>query len=405
MTDGPLAGIRVVEWAHLHMGPGGGMFLADMGADIIHIEARVRGDDMRRVGTLWGVNYLLDHDRNAFTEDLLRNKRSLAVDLNTDEGKEIIYRLVKDADVFLTNMRPAAVAKQKLDYDTLSAINPKLIYCHGTGFGDRGPDKDSPGNEMMGLARVGMMLGSAPAGGEPVYPTVGVQDRLGAIGIAMGILGALVARERTGIGQLVQTSLLGWMVNLQVVGAQIAANTGQDPRPAPRQDSNDPLYNFYRCKDGNWVALGMLGYGNRFWPKLCEALGQPDLADDDRFADESRRDQNHRSLIVVLDELFARITYSEWSSQARKFDLISTKVNALTDLGSDEQILENGYIQTLPHPDLGEWSYVTTPLQFEKTPVSIRSCAPQIGENTFEVLRDMRYSPDEICDLLKREVV
>jgi crotonobetainyl-CoA:carnitine CoA-transferase CaiB-like acyl-CoA transferase len=404
MTDGPLAGIRVVEWAHLHMGPGGGMFLGDMGADVIHIEA-LGGDDMRRVGTLWGVNYLLDDDRNAFTEDLLRNKRSLAVDLNKDGAKEIIYRLIGDADVFVTNMRPAAVTKQQMDYKTLSAINPRVIYCHGTGYGDRGPDKDSPGNEMMGLARAGMMLGSAPAGGEPVYPTAGVQDRLGAIGMAMGILGALVARERTGVGQLVQTSLLGWMVNLQVVGAQIAANTGQDPRPAPRQDTNDPLYNFYRCGDGTWIALGMLGYGNRYWPRLCEALGQPDLADDQRFLDEVRRDQNHQALIAVLDALFSHVTYGEWAALARKYDLISTRVNALTDLGSDEQILDNGYIQTLPHPHLGQWSYVTTPLNFEKTPVSIRSCAPQIGENTIDVLKDIGYSPDQINDLVEREVV
>jgi crotonobetainyl-CoA:carnitine CoA-transferase CaiB-like acyl-CoA transferase len=149
----------------------------------------------------------------------------------------------------------------------------------------------------------------------------------------------------------------------------------------------------------------MLGYGNRYWPLVCEALGLPQLAEDERFADEVSRDQNHEALIGVLDELFSHMTYAEWAPLARKYDLISTRVNALTDLGTDEQILDNGYIQALPHPHLGRWSYVTTPLNFEKTPVSIRSCAPQIGENTTELLQEIGYSPDEIHDLRKREVV
>jgi crotonobetainyl-CoA:carnitine CoA-transferase CaiB-like acyl-CoA transferase len=405
MTDGPLAGIKVVEWAHLHMGPGGGMFLADMGADVIHIEQRGSGDGMRRVGTLWGIDYTLPNDRNAFTEDLLRNKRSIALDLSKPEGVEIVHRLVRDADVFLTNMRPATVKRSQLDYDSLSAINPGLVYCHGTAFGDAGPEKDSPGNEMMGLARSGMMLGSAPTGSEPVYPTAGVNDRLGAIGIAMGVLGALVARERTGVGQLVETSLLGWMVNLQVVGAQIAANTGQDPRPTRRDDANDPLYNFYRCGDGTWVALGMLGYGSRFWPDVCAALGQPDLAWDERFADEAGRDRNRRELIAILDECFARLTFEEWDQLAKKHDFIATKVNALTDLVHDEQVLANGYLEQHPHSDLGTWWYAPTPLRFHRTPVSIRSVAPHCGQDNRSVLGDAGYTREQIEALYATDVI
>jgi crotonobetainyl-CoA:carnitine CoA-transferase CaiB-like acyl-CoA transferase len=405
MKDGPLEGIKVIEWAHVHMGPGSGMFLADMGADVIHVEMRGKGDDMRHLATLWGIDYTLPHDRNAFTEDLLRNKRSLAIDLETTEGKEVLHRLVADADVFITNMRPAAVSKHRMDYETLSGLNPRLIYCHGTGYGPLGPEKDSPGNEMMGLARAGMMLGSAPAGGTPVYPTVGVNDRLGSIGMAMGILSALVARERTGVGQLVETSLLGWMVNLQAVGAQIAANTGQDPRPAPRDDAADPLYNYYQCEDGQWVALGMLGFGNRFWPKVCEALGDPELANDERFADEASRDVNHRELIKIFDALFAKITFEEWDEVAHRFDLIATKINALTDLVHDDQVLANDYLQKLPHPDLGEWWYVTTPLRFGGTPVSIRSCTPQCGENNTDVLEQVGYTDAEISDLAASGVI
>ena len=354
---------------------------------------------------LWGIDYTLPNDRNAFTEDLLRSKRSLAADLSRPEGVEIVHRLVKDADVFLTNMRPATVTRTQLDYEHLSSINSRLVYCHGTAFGDTGPEKDSPGNEMMGLARSGMMLGSAPAGSEPVYPTAGINDRLGAIGMAFGILAALVDRQRTGVGQLVETSLLGWMVNLQVVGAQIAANTGQDPRPTPRDDANDPLYNYYRCGDGTWIALGMLGYGNRFWPHLCTALGRPDLSTDDRFADQDSRELNRRALIAILDECFARLSFEEWDRLAKQHDFISTKVNALTDLVTDEQVLANGYLEQQPHPDLGTWWYAPTPIRFHRTPVSIRSAAPHCGQDNHSVLEDAGYSPDETHVLEKSEVV
>src|SRR5436305_10462285 len=129
MPEGALQGLKVVEWAHAHLGPGAGMCLADMGADVIHIEARVGGDGMRLFPTLWGHNFLLEHERNTFTEDLLRNKRSLAVDLNKDEGRELIYKLVEDADVFITNFRPRAVVKQHMTYDDLRPRNPRLIYA------------------------------------------------------------------------------------------------------------------------------------------------------------------------------------------------------------------------------------------------------------------------------------
>jgi crotonobetainyl-CoA:carnitine CoA-transferase CaiB-like acyl-CoA transferase len=406
MADGPLSGIKVVEWAHFHMGPGAGMFLADMGAEVIHVERRGEGDLMRHFSTLWGVDFRLEGDRNAFTEDLERNKSSLAVDLNKPEGRDLLHRFVEKTDVFLTNMRPAALEKQKMDYATLSALNPALIYCHGTGYGPPGPARDRPGNEMMGLASSGLMLGSAPHGGEPVYPTVGLNDRLGSIGMTVGILAAIVARERRGVGQLIETSLLGWMLNLQAVGAQIAANTGQDPRPARRTDANDPLYNYYLCRDGVWVALGMVIHKEVFWPKVCEALGRPGLAVDERFATVAKREENCAELIEIFDELFSRIDYADWDELARKHDFISTRVNALTDLADDVQVQANGYIQRLPHPVHGEWAYVTTPLEFSETPVSISRPAPQCGEDNDELLHSwLDLSDDEIGDLYRDEII
>jgi crotonobetainyl-CoA:carnitine CoA-transferase CaiB-like acyl-CoA transferase len=405
VSEGPLAGVRVVEWAHVHLGPGAGMFLGDMGADVVHVESR-DGDMMRRYATLWGNEFLLDGGRrNTFTEDLLRNKRSIAVDLNDDGAREIVYRLVDDADVFITNFRPAATVKHKLDHETLTARNPRLIYAHGTSYGPVGPEKDSPGLEMMGLARGGMMLGSATAGAEPVYPTMGLNDRIGAIGLLVAILSALYARERTGEGQLVHTSLLGWMVNLQAVAIACAANTGQDPRPLPRTDQEDPLYNVYRTGDGTWIALGMTIHPDKNWPLMCSALGREELIDDARFVDAPARAANHRALIEIFDAEFAKLTFEEWDRRAHEHELIACRVNALTDLAHDEQVLANDYMVKLPHPDLGEWWHVPTPVYYEKTPVSIRSVAPHVGEHTDEILGELGYTRDEIRALHERNAV
>jgi crotonobetainyl-CoA:carnitine CoA-transferase CaiB-like acyl-CoA transferase len=404
MADGPLAGIKVVEWAHVHFGPGAGMFLSDMGADVIHVESR-EGDMMRVYESLWGNEFMLDHGRNTFTEDLLRNKKSITVDLKQEEGQEIVRRLCDDADVFLTNFRPAAARKLGLDHATLSARNPKLIYAQGTSYGLQGPEKDAPGLEMMGLAQGGLMLGSAIEGEEPVYPTMGLNDRLGAIGLLVAILSALVARERTGVAQFLDTSLLGWTVNLQASAISCAANTGQGVRPLPRTEQDDPNYNIYELGDGTWIALGMTLHPHKYWPALCNALGRPELIDDPRFESVAKRRENFRELIAIYDEAFSQLTWEQWDAKIHEYELISCRVNSLTDLASDEQILANGYMQKLPHPDLGEWWYVPTPVSFEKTPISIRSAAPHLGENTDEILGGLGYSEVEIRDLRDRAVV
>jgi crotonobetainyl-CoA:carnitine CoA-transferase CaiB-like acyl-CoA transferase len=400
-----MAGVRVIEWAHAHMGPGAGMFLADMGADVVHVEQPVVGDSMRRFATLWGHNFLLEAERNTFTEDLLRNKRSLTLDLDQPEAREILLRLVDDADVFLTNFRPAAARKHDLDYDALAARNPRLIYARGTAYGERGPEKDSPGLEMMGLARGGLMLASAPEGGEPVYPTMGLNDRLGSIGVLVAILAALYARERTGEGQMVATSLMGWTINLQAVAISYAANVGKDLRPLERTDQSDPLYNVYKLGDGTWIALGMVIHPERFWPRLCHALELEELVDDERFAGFEPRERNHRELIGILDSAFARLDWGEWEERSKREEMIACRVNGLPDLVDDEQVAANEYLVKRPHPDLGEFWYAPTPIEFSKTPVSVRTAAPHVGQHTEELLGELGYSPEQVADLRGREVV
>jgi crotonobetainyl-CoA:carnitine CoA-transferase CaiB-like acyl-CoA transferase len=221
----------------------------------------------------------------------------------------------------------------------------------------------------------------------------------------ISILSALVARERQGIGQLVETSLLGWTVNLQASAISYAANVGKDLRPLPRADADDPCYNVYRLKDGSWIALGMTIHPDKYWPLLCQALGLQELIDDSRFTTPDKRRSNFRDLIAIFDNSFGTLTWEEWDGKIHEYELISCKVNALTDLAQDEQILANGYMVKRSHPDLGEWWYVPTPVQYEKTPISFRSAAPQTGENTDELLCGLGYTPEQISDLREREVV
>jgi crotonobetainyl-CoA:carnitine CoA-transferase CaiB-like acyl-CoA transferase len=258
---------------------------------------------------------------------------------------------------------------------------------------------------MMGLARGGLLLGSAIPGQEPVYPSMGLNDRLGAIGLLVAILSALVARGRTGEGQLVQTSLLGWTINVQASAISCAANTGQQVRPLPRREQDDPNYNFYELGDGTWIALGMTVHPEKYWPLICRALGRPELIEDPRFLDQETRRQHFRDLIDIYDEAFAQLNWPEWEAKIREYELISCKVSLLTDLAADEQILANGYMEKLPHPELGEWWYVPTPVQYEKTPVSIRSEAPHIGQHTDEILGGLGYTREQIAVLRERAVV
>ena len=221
----------------------------------------------------------------------------------------------------------------------------------------------------------------------------------------MAILAALVAGSETGEGQLVHTSLLGWTVNVQVVGAQIFGQHRQGPAPAGRHDANDPHVQLLPVRDGTWIALGMVIHSDRYWPLLCQALGRSELVDDARFASFELRDANHRELIDLLDELFGQMTYDEWQAKVVEYDLIACRVNSLTTLQDDEQVLANDYMVKLPHPELGEWWYAPTPVEFEKTPVSIRSEAPHVGQRTDQILGELGYSPEEIVRLRELAVV
>ena len=401
----PLEGIRVVEWTIWQQGPVCGAMLGDLGADVIKVEERVGGDIGRGMMSMLGAWMGLE-GRNFYFEYNNRNKRGITVDLRKDEGKEIVYKLIENADVFLHNFRKGVPERQKLDYETMSKINPRLIYASGYGWGSRGPDAESPSMDYTGLARTGLMY----IGGEPDDPPVnyqpGLADQMGAIFLAYGIITALFVRERTGEGQQIEASLLGG-VTCGLAGLNLAAKTviGKElPRPS-RKKSGNPLYNHYKCKDGNWIVI-CLAASDRYWSRFCDRLGIKELEKDPRFENHDMRGKNGQELVAILDKVFAAKTQREWLDILRQeSDFMVAPIQRLNDLPDDPQMWANDYLTEFDHPAFGKITMPGIPVRFSKTPGALRREAPEFGQHTEEILLEVGYNWDDIIKLKDQEII
>ncbi|MFP6624254.1 MAG: CoA transferase [Myxococcota bacterium] len=400
----PLDGIRVIDWTIWQQGPVATTLLGDLGADVIKIEERVGGDPGRGVVSMSGID--LGDRPNFYFEANNRNKRSLTLDLKQPEAVEIVQKLVGGADVFVQNFRKGVAGRLGLDYESLRAHNDQLIYASATGYGPEGPDSSDPSFDQLGLARSGIMM----AVGEPDMPPLavagGVADQMGAIMLAYGVLAALVARERSGVGQQVDASHLGSMMMLQGLSVSARLMMGFALPRTPRSRAGNPLWNHYRCQDDQWLSLGML-QPDRYWADFCRAVGRPEMADDERFAEMRARSQNAEAAVALLDEIFASKPRDEWMKILREGegDFIFTLVNNVNDLPDDPQVQANDYIVDFDHPQHGTIQMLGMPVRLSETPGSIRSPAPEFGQHSEEILLDLGYDWDAISDLRKREVI
>ena len=402
---GPLSGIKVIDWTIWQFGPVAGMMLGDLGADVIKVEA-LSGEPGRALFTVSGIDRSLPGGRNSYFEANHRNKRAVAVDLKTPEGVEVVLRLAAGADVFLQNFRRGVAERLGLGYEDLRAINPRLIYGSGSGYGPLGPEADKPALDTVGQARSGLMYATGPEGSEP-YPVQGViSDQIGGIMLSWGVLAALFARERTGVGQRVDASHLGSSIWLQGLSVTMGMLTAHKPasevnltvKPG-RTGAYNPISNFYRCKDGRWLMLANLE-ADRYWASFAEALGLGHLAADPRFIDTEARAANNEELIRILDETFAERTYDEWDEVlSANPDNIFAPVQRLMELWDDPQVRANDYIVEVDHPALGPVKVANHPIRYGETPASIRSLAPEIGQHTEEVLLEHGYGWEDIARL------
>jgi len=346
---------------------------------------------------------------NSYFENNNRNKRGITLDLKKEKGREIIYRLVEKSDVFVANFREAAVKELKVDYATLSQINPRLIYAMGYGFGKEGPEKDKPALDFAAQARGGIWSISGEPGEPPARIGAGMADQVGGGMLAYGIMVALFARERTGLGQEVNSSLLGSQAWLGSVVLQHYLFTGQAvPRAisrVARKEAGNPLWSVYECQDGKWICLAMLG-ADPYWPDFCQVMGIEHLEKDPKFENQLVRAQNSAELIAILDERFASKTREEWMKRLNERELIWAPVNDYADVAADPQMVANDYIVDFEHPSHGQVKLVGIPVKLSKTPGQVRMPAPEFGQHTEEVLIEIGgYSWEDIGVLRDKEVI
>lgn len=401
----PLEGIRILDWTIFQQGPVATMMLGDLGAEVIKLEERVGGDPGRGVMQIAGSQTGGDK-RNYYFEANNRHKKSVTLDLKKPQAQEIVYRLVEKSDVFVQNFRKGVAAKLGLDYQTLLRYNPKLIYASATGYGPEGPDSGEPSFDYMGLARSGIMLAVGEPHMEPMNITGGIADQMGAIMLAHGIVVALLARERLGISQEVNTSHLGSMMALQGLNLACRLTLGKEFKRFYRTKAVNPLWNHYQCQDGKWVCFAM-PQADRYWSDFCKTLGIQELEQDSRFATMRARGKNAEELIAMLDPIFASKPRDEWMRILKVGgDFIYTVVNSINDLPEDQQMLANNYIVNYDHPGWGPTQIVGSPLILSKTPANPKAPAPEFGEHTEQVLIDMLgYSWEDVARLKEEEVI
>jgi crotonobetainyl-CoA:carnitine CoA-transferase CaiB-like acyl-CoA transferase len=396
-TDGlSLAGIRVIDISRVIAGPWCGAILADFGADVLKVEDTGAGDESRT----WPPH----KDGEAAAYLLFnRNKRSMTLDLKRSEGVEIVKALVRDADVLVENFRTGTMEGFGLGYDVLSQINPRLIYCSVSAFGRTDPRKDSPGYEALMQAFSGIMSITGEPGRQPVRAGVSFLDLTTGILCALGVSNAIIHRQKTGLGQRVDGSLLETAVSLLAFHAEGYLLTGAVPRALGSGHPSLSPYRTFQCGDGQWIFIAAAN--DRFWGKLARAIGLEELATDPRFEKNQSRVSHRVELEAILEQTIAQYDREPLLKMLEEADVPATPVNTVHQVMSDAQTAERGIVQRAVHPKLGEIPVVGTPLKFSRMRPGVRSAAPLRGEHTDSVLGGLGYSAERIAELRAKKVI
>ena len=413
-----LEGIKVIDVAQVAAVPMAARHLADFGADVVHVENPTTGDSWRvyqAAVTEGGLAAPSDIGYN--WENYNRNKRSVTIDLAQEGGREVIYRLTEQADVFVTNLRPFELERYGLEYETLSSLNPRLIYGSITGYGMKGPEKDAPAYDATALwARSGIpymltMPGTAGPGFRPAFG-----DNVAALALAYGIMTALYVREKTGMGQEVDVSLFHtglYQLSFDIAGALSTGLDYADWRNEPpaemvaqaraatapiaafhRSKVRNPLATIYLTKDMRGIYVVAL-QPDRYWARLCRAIDRGDLVDDPRFNSYDARAENRDALYEILEEAFASRTLDEW--KPRLEGIPYAPLQTITEAIHDPQARANDFFVAYEHPTHGPIEGVASPIKLDKTPASVRRAAPEFGQHTEEVLLEVGYDWEDIA--------
>jgi crotonobetainyl-CoA:carnitine CoA-transferase CaiB-like acyl-CoA transferase len=375
----PLEGIRVVDLTSYIAGSYGAMMLADLGADVVKVEA-LEGDSFRELPGFFGWN---------------RGKRSIALNLKTPEGREVVERLARAADVVMENWRPGVADRLGVGHQHLMALNPRLIYLSVTAFGSTGPYADRPGFDPL-LQALGGLMTLQGFGGPPQYLRTAPTDYYTAALGCQAVLAALFVRERTGKGQRIETSLLRGVLALQ-------SGIVLDYPTKPTLLRDNPTYRLYKGSDGQWFFVAC---GNQsFWAKLCKAMDMESFADDPRFGSWLLRLQNNQALLPILEKRFGEKTRDEWLAILAAHDIPAAPVKTVLEFMDDPAVQHHDMVHEYDHPDVGRLRLMGQPIAFTDTPTRDPGPPPTLGQHTDEVLKEAGYDAATINELRAKKVV
>ncbi len=403
MSPKPLEGLKVIEVANWVSGPTCGVMLSDYGAQVIKVEHLQTGGDQAR-GWIPEPDPPPDQINYVF-EAINRGKRSLALDLASEKGAEIFAKLVKEVDVLVTNLRVGTAKALGIDYDTLSAINPSLVYGRLTGYGVEGPDKDRPGYDMLSFwARSSLMSSFSPPEGPPMSLPNSLGDVTTGTYLFGGIMMALYQRERTGKGALVDTSLYnaGIWNSAESIWAMLIS--GRPLRSLAEYVKTNPLVQFYQCSDGKWAQLCML-QSDKAWVPFCHAIERPDLAQAPKFGSLHDRSVHTTELTAILQAQFLRQPRYYWGSRLDEAGLPWEPVSSIEEVAANPQLQATGSIMEVKHPRHGPLKELAAPYRIGNRSFASETSAPEFGASTEDVLLGLGYSWEEIVEFKETNVI
>ena len=399
-----LEGLKVIEMATYVAAPAAGAMLRDWGAEVIKVEP-LNGCPMRRF--FEGMKSNIPIEGNPiFTLDN-RGKKGISINTSDEKGADIVRELIKDADIFLTNVRPQSLESAKLDHESLLKVNPKLIYCSLTGYGLEGEEKNRPGFDVAAYwSRSGMAHLTQRKGEEPLPIRTASGDHITAISTVSGILAAVYERTKTGKGKVVETSLLRTGIYSLSSDMALQLKFGRVPSTKKRDEQINPIFNFFKTKDDRWICLSPRAGGDYDLPKVVRALGKEEWLKNEKFNTNQARRENAKEFIDEMDKAFSQYTMSEWGEKLDEQDLIWSPVQNLKEVSKDKQAIDSGAFSEVEDQDCEEnYTTVSSPVRFHNSNDGPKGPAPKLGQDNFEVLKSIGINEDQINELIDRGIV
>ncbi|MBN3846141.1 CoA transferase [Paraburkholderia sp. Ac-20342] len=393
----PLSGVRIIDLTRVVSGPFATMHLGDLGAEIIKIEEPVNGDDSRAFGPPFVGG------ESAYFLSVNRNKRSCAIDLKSDAGRQILLQLIDTADVVVQNFRPGTMDRLGLDNETLRKRNPKLICCAISGFGTEGPDAQRPGYDLIVQGEAGVMDITGDPKGQPTKVGTSIADMIAGLFAVQGILSALYERSQTGIARTVEISMLDALSSLLTFNAGIYFTTGASPTRRGNEHPTICPYETFQVADG-WINLGVAN--DKFWRLFCEVTGAKDLFEDERFTTAPERVSHRLELTPLVAAILLDHTREYWVEKLGKAGIPCGLIRTVAEVCEAPQLTQRGMILSMEHPAAGDVKNISNPIRLDDEPLRQAAPPPMLGQHTHEILSSLLgFSPAQVAELSQRGVI